>query len=139
MGAFGTAAGFAAVPGGQAPAGTVAPELEPGSAAAVDLMTGDLQLAAIGTVTWRDGDRVLLFGHPFFQSGAIRLPLATAEIVTIIANDQTSFKVGSRAQTVGVVTQDRRTGLGARLGERIEHDHRRGHLGRRREGAGPDA
>jgi len=52
-------------------------EIAPGTSVAVDLMRGDLQVSAIGTVTWRDGDRVLLMGHPLFQAGSVRLPLAT--------------------------------------------------------------
>jgi hypothetical protein len=109
--------GFSAVPGGQASAGGPAPNtLEPGSAVAIDLMRGDLQLAAIGTVTYRDGDRVLLFGHPFFQTGSIRLPMATAEITTVIASDLFSFKLGARGQSAGVVTQDRRAALAGQLG-----------------------
>ena len=91
--------------------------LEPGGAVAVDLMRGDLQLSAIGTVTYRDGDRVLIFGHPFFQAGDVRMPLSTAVITTIVASEQTSFKLGQRGREVGVATQDRRTAVGGDLGE----------------------
>src|SRR5688572_5956262 len=72
--------GFELVPGGGPAAiggGTAAttggpPRLEraaalealvPGAAVAVDLMRGDLNLSAIGTLTWREGDRVVAFGH----------------------------------------------------------------------------
>ena len=58
--------------------------LRPGRAVAVDVLRGDLNFSAIGTVTYRDGDRVLIFGHPFFQSGEVRLPLSTAHIVGIL-------------------------------------------------------
>jgi len=113
---------LAVVPGGRAPK-TVAPvapaadALVPGSAVAIDVLRGDLQLAAIGTLTWRDGDRLLLFGHPLFQSGDSRLPLATATITTIVPSQQLAFKLGSRGTEVGAVTQDRRAAVGARLGE----------------------
>jgi hypothetical protein len=79
-------------------------------------MRGDLNLSAIGTVTYRDGDRVLLFGHPFFQSGDVRLPLSTAHITTIIGNVNTSFKLGVSGTEVGTATQDRRTAVAGRLG-----------------------
>jgi hypothetical protein len=109
--------GFSAVPGGRAAGdGPPAQSLEPGSAVAVDLMRGDLQMAAIGTVTWREGDRVLLFGHPFFQTGNVRLPMATAEITTVIASDLFSFKLGARGRSAGVVTQDRRAALAGQIG-----------------------
>ena len=112
--------GFTAVPGGSTPdGGPDAASLEPGSAVAVDLMRGDLQISAIGTLTWRDGDRVLLFGHPFFQSGDVRLPLSTARITTVVASDYLSFKLGSRGREVGVVTQDRRPGVSGTIGPRV--------------------
>lgn len=109
--------GLAVTPGGRAPGGgPPADSLRPGGAVAVDIMTGDLQLAAIGTLTWREGDRVLIFGHPLFQSGDVRLPLATAEIATIVASDLTSFKLGVRGRAVGTLTQDRRAAMSGRVG-----------------------
>ena len=108
--------GFAVVPGGRSREPEKHPSLEPGDAVAVDVMRGDVNLSAIGTVTYRDGDRVLLFGHPFFQSGDVRLPLSTAHITTILGNLSNSFKLGVPGTTVGTATQDRRTAVAGRLG-----------------------
>lgn len=109
--------GLLVTPGGRAAdGGPPADSLLPGAAVAVDIMTGDLQLSAIGTLTWRDGDRVLIFGHPLFQSGDVTLPLATAEIATIVASDLTSFKLGVRGRPVGTLTQDRRAAMSGRVG-----------------------
>jgi hypothetical protein len=108
--------GLAVVPGGRAAPGTGSSDLVPGSAVAIEVLRGDLQFAAIGTVTYRDGDKVLLFGHPFFQSGAVRLPMASASIVTIVANNNFSFKLGVQDRPLGVVTQDRRTAVAGTLG-----------------------
>jgi hypothetical protein len=110
--------GLTVVPGGRSrPETSAAPvQLEPGSSVAVELLRGDLNFAAIGTLTWRDGDRVLLFGHPFFQSGDVRMPLATAEIATVVASQQLSFKLGQSGREVGAVLQDRRTAVSGRLG-----------------------
>jgi hypothetical protein len=109
--------GLVVTPGGRAPGGGPPPDsLRPGAAVAVDVMTGDLQLAAIGTLTWRDGDRVLIFGHPLFQSGDVRLPLSTAEIATIVASDLSSFKLGVRGRPVGTLTQDRRAAMSGQIG-----------------------
>jgi hypothetical protein len=111
--------GLRVVPGGSGTGpGPDASTIRPGSAVAVDLMRGDLQLSAIGTVTWRDGDRVLLFGHPLFQAGGVRLPLSTASIVTVVASDYSSFKLGARGAEVGVVGQDRRAGVTGAIGPR---------------------
>ncbi|MDW8344513.1 MAG: SpoIVB peptidase S55 domain-containing protein, partial [Verrucomicrobiae bacterium] len=43
--------------------------LVPGSAMGVQLVRGDFNATAVGTVTHVIGDRVLAFGHPFFQMG----------------------------------------------------------------------
>lgn len=109
---------FSVLPGGKL-SGVGADSLGPGSAVAVDLMRGDLQLSAIGTVTWRDGDRVLIFGHPFFQAGAVRMPLSTAEITTIVASDLNSFKLGATGDPIGVVNQDRRAAVSGTLGQTV--------------------
>jgi hypothetical protein len=109
--------GFAVVPGGRAPGGGPAADaLVPGAAVAVDVMRGDLLLSAIGTVTYRDGDRVLIFGHPFFQSGDVKLPLSTASITTVISSQQNSFKVGVTGRAAGTVTQDRRAAVAGVIG-----------------------
>ena len=59
------------------PAGTVAGLTGPpeaGDMVAVVLVWGDASLAAGGTVTARDGDRVWAFGHPLYGLGAVRFP-----------------------------------------------------------------
>ncbi len=109
--------GFSAVPGGRVPDGGPPPDgLQPGAAVAADLLRGDLQISAIGTVTYRDGDRMLIFGHPLFQAGEIRLPLSTAEITAIVPSDLSSFKLGMRGRQAGVATQDRRAAVAGRIG-----------------------
>ncbi len=108
---------LSAVPGGRAAGGgPTAASLEAGSAVAVDLMRGDLQFSAIGTATWVEGGKVLAFGHPFFQSGDVRLPLATAEIATIVPSTAISFKLGMRGRTIGAIQQDRRAGIAGTIG-----------------------
>ncbi len=109
------ASGFTVTPGGRAAAVPAKPFV-PGSPVAVDLLRGDLNFSAIGTVTYVDGDRVLIFGHPFFQAGPVRLPLSTASIVTILPSVNTSFKLGMSGTPVGTATQDRRAAVAGRLG-----------------------
>lgn len=108
---------LAVVPGGRASGGGPTTDaLQPGAAVSVDVMRGDLQMSAIGTVTYRDGDRILIFGHPLFQSGDVRMPLSTAEIATIIPSEISSFKLGVRGREAGVATQDRRSAVAGHLG-----------------------
>lgn len=105
----------AAVPG---TAESVA-DLQPGSAVGVALMTGDLTMGAIGTVTWTDEQgRVLAFGHPFVQRGDADFFLTKAWILASLPNLQTSYKVGSLGAPVGTVFQDRSAGVAGKIGGR---------------------
>ncbi len=92
------------------------PALAPGASCAVPLVTGDALLGVTGTVTWVDGDDVLMMGHPFMQRGPVDLPLATAEILTVLPNRQMSFKMGTIGGIVGSVHHDQRAGLSGKLG-----------------------
>jgi hypothetical protein len=91
--------------------------LEPGSPVAAVLMSGDFNFAATGTVTYRDGDTLLAFGHPFFQMGASRFPMAGAEIITIVQSMSTSFKLSNTGPLVGAIYQDRLTAVAGKLGQ----------------------
>jgi SpoIVB peptidase S55 len=81
-------------------------DLRPGDAISVQLITGDFDMGAIGTVTYRDKDRLLAFGHPFFNLGPINLPMATAKIYGVVPSLYSSFKIGASQQVVGTIKQD---------------------------------
>jgi hypothetical protein len=91
--------------------------LLPGSSVSAQLVRGDFSLAAAGTVTWRDGDKVYAFGHPFLGLGVSDMPMAESSVVTVIANLNNSFKLSSPGQMVGTVSQDRATGIYGLLGQ----------------------
>ena len=90
--------------------------LQPGSAVGVSLMQGDMDYTATGTVTYRDGKRLLLFGHPFFSLGPIDAALTTAYVVNIFPSYQSSLKLGSPIKTVGRIFQDRPFSVGGVIG-----------------------
>ena len=92
-------------------------KMTPGSAVGVSLVQGDMDFTATGTVTYRDGDRVLLFGHPFFGLGPVDAALTTAYVVSIYPSFQDSVKLGSPIKTVGRVFQDRPFSVGGQLGQ----------------------
>lgn len=89
----------------------------PGSALGVLLVTGDANLSATGTVTYRTGDRLVAFGHPFFQAGPVELPMTTAYIHDVIASINSSFKLGTPGRIVGTIRQDLRAGVTGILGQ----------------------
>jgi hypothetical protein len=93
-------------------------ELEPGSPISVALVRGDLDIGAIGTVTYRDDQKILAFGHPFFNLGPIDFPMATARIFAVVPSLASSFKVGSGGQIVGAVKQDFRSAVYGVVGEK---------------------
>jgi hypothetical protein len=108
-------AGMGAGGGGEAKAEQW--KLEPGAAVAAVIATGDFSAAATGTITYVDGDRLLGFGHPFLGLGALDMPMAGAEIITIVQSLRQSFKMSLPGPLVGTVSQDRLTGIGGKLGE----------------------
>jgi hypothetical protein len=90
--------------------------LKPGSTIVVPLVRGDFSLAAAGTVTWRDGNRIYAFGHPFLSLGVSDFPMNEGEVVTVMPSQATSFKLASPTATVGAIRGDRSTGIYGELG-----------------------
>ena len=93
-------------------------DLKPGSMISVQLMSGDLSVGADGTVTHIDGDRVYAFGHRFLDIGSTALPFARAEVLTLLANTNTSFKISSAKEWMGTIYQDRNTAVAGELGKK---------------------
>jgi len=87
-----------------------------GSSISVQLVRGDYSLAAAGTVTMRDGDRIYAFGHPFLSLGSSDMPMAECSVVTVIPNVNNSFKLAVPGQMVGSISQDRASGIFGLLG-----------------------
>jgi SpoIVB peptidase S55 len=91
--------------------------LAPGSSVSVQLIRGDFTIDAAGTVTYRQGDRVYAFGHPFLSSGQTSWPMAESSVVTVVPNLNNSFKLSAGGNLVGSISQDRSTGVFGSLGE----------------------
>ena len=90
--------------------------LAPGTSVSVQLVRGDYSVAAAGTVTFRDGEHIYAFGHPFLSLGAADMPMTEASVVTVIPNTNNSFKLSVPGEMVGSVSQDRATGIYGQLG-----------------------
>jgi len=82
-----------------------------GSSISVQLVRGDYSLAAAGTVTLRDGDRIYAFGHPFLSLGSSDMPMTECSVVTVIPNVNNSFKLAVPGKMVGSISQDRASGI----------------------------
>jgi hypothetical protein len=94
-------------------------DLKPGSMISVQLVSGDFSVAADGTVTHIDGNRVYAFGHRFLDVGATALPFARAEVVALIPNLNTAFKLSAAREWMGAIYQDRDTAVSGELGKSV--------------------
>jgi hypothetical protein len=92
--------------------------LAPGASVSVQLVRGDFTIDAAGTVTYRDGNRIYAFGHPFLSSGQTSWPMAESSVVTVVPNLNNSFKLSAGGNLVGSISQDRSTGVFGQLGEK---------------------
>jgi hypothetical protein len=94
-------------------------DLRPGASVAAGYSTGDLQVSAVGTVTYRDGNRVWGFGHPLDGVGPRALFLQDAYVYTVVNNPNggfagVSYKLAAPGHELGTVTSD---ALDAIIGE----------------------
>jgi hypothetical protein len=118
---FFTRLGFTPVKGGsggQTPDKPLAPDLtlREGDPVTVQLVAGDLDLSAVGTVTYVDGNKVLAFGHPLYNIGPVDYGMAKARIITVVPTLDNSFKLAVTGAPVGAFTQDRAAGSRGELG-----------------------
>jgi hypothetical protein len=90
--------------------------LAPGTSVSVQLVRGDYSIAASGTVTFRDGEHIYAFGHPFLGLGGSDMPMTESSVITVIPNAFNSFKLAVPGQMVGIISQDRATGIFGQLG-----------------------
>jgi hypothetical protein len=91
--------------------------LAPGTSVSVQLVRGDYSIAASGTVTFRDGERIYAFGHPFLGLGASDMPMSETAVVTVISNLNNSFKLSVPGVMMGSISQDRASGVFGQLGQ----------------------
>lgn len=85
--------------------------LEAGSTVAVQLVRGDMDVSASGTVTYVDGNQVYAFGHPFLSVGNTDMPMTKASVLGVIPNLMNSQKISATTVPVGSIKQDRATGI----------------------------
>jgi len=120
------AMGFVAVPSGSAtssggqPPSAAQKQFHAGDAIGAVLLNGDFNLAATGTVTFIDGDRVYAFGHPFLDMGEVSFPMAQSEIVSVMPSLASSFKFANTGAIVGSFRQDRSTGIMGMIGDKAD-------------------
>jgi len=105
-------------------AGQIQPKISPaemslqaGSPVAVQLIKGDMDMSAVGTVTHVEGNKVLAFGHPFYNLGTVDFAMTKAKILAVFPSLETSFVLSVSDRTVGRIVQDRTSGVFGELGK----------------------
>jgi hypothetical protein len=119
--------GLAAVQGGAAgnagppvPAPGWEKALQPGEAIAGVLVSGDMNITGLGTVTYNDGKRVLGFGHSFFNLGPLSMPMSKGEVLMVLSSQFQPNKFANATEIVGALRQDRHSGILGELGAEAE-------------------
>lgn len=92
--------------------------VQPGSMISVQLMQGDMNVGADGTVTYVDGDVLYAFGHRFLDIGSTGIPFSRSKVLTLLADVNTSFKISAPQEPMGLILQDRDTAVSGRFGQR---------------------
>ncbi len=91
--------------------------LRGGDAVGAQLISGDMEMTAVGTVTYVEGDKVLAFGHPLYNLGGVDFIMTKAKVLTVVPSLQTSSKLAVTDIPVGRFTQDRNAGIFGELGK----------------------
>ncbi len=91
-------------------------QLEPGAVLAVPLVSGDIVMFALGTVTLVSGDKVYGFGHSLLSYGFVDLPMATGQVHAVMSSMYRSFKLGSMVEIVGALTADESAAVLGKIG-----------------------
>ena len=91
-------------------------DFEPGGCLAVPLVSGDVSMTAIGTVTEVDEDKVYALGHNYLGYGSVDLPMATGTVHTIVPRLSMSFKMADAIAIKGALRFDESTGVYGQIG-----------------------
>lgn len=89
---------------------------QPGGPFGVALTDGDVSVGSLGTVTYREGNLLLGFGHRFLLNGKSDFILTQANVFDTIKSYEASFKLGSIGKRIGSILEDRTQGVLGQVG-----------------------
>jgi hypothetical protein len=82
-----------------------------GGSIGVQLVRGDINVTAVGTVTHVVGRKLVAFGHPMMNAGQVGLATCTARVVHILSSEMRSFKLAEPVAPLGALIQDRQAAI----------------------------
>ena len=94
--------------------------LNPGDAIAGVLVSGDMSITGLGTVTYNNGKEILAFGHSFFNLGPVEMPMSKGEVLMVLSSQYQPNKFANATEVVGSLVQDRHSGIMGELGQTAE-------------------
>jgi len=87
-----------------------------GGSVGVALASGDISLGSLGTITYRDEDTLVGYGHSFIGNGSSQFALMSVSIIDTMKSLEASFKLGTLGDPLGTILEDRTAAIGGRLG-----------------------
>src|SRR3989344_2306940 len=94
-------------------------EIKPGSMVTVFLAKGTIPVGGSGTVTWRDGDNIYIFGHQLFGTGVINYPFVHVAVADVIQTPVNAYKIpGCYLNTGGAMAIDGVFEMAGTIGKR---------------------
>jgi hypothetical protein len=103
--------------GGGSGSAIQSPTLEAGAGVGVQFVRGDLNMAGVGTVTYRKGEDIVAFGHSMNLLGEVEVPMTTVDVHFVVPHLIQAFKFASPIEVVGALTQDRLTAVAGVIGQ----------------------
>jgi len=96
------------------------PPLVAGASLGAQLVGGDFDISALGTITLVEGKRVLAFGHPLFGLGDIDVPMSGGYVYDIMPSLAVSNKIMTGTQVIGRVSRDTQTAIAGDVGAKSD-------------------
>lgn len=82
-------------------------DIKPGSMVSVFLAMGAMNVGGSGTVTWRDDDKIYIFGHPLMGSGRVSYPFVQVSVADTLQTPSNASKLtGCYLDTKGAILID---------------------------------
>ena len=91
------------------------PKIEPGSAVGIQLIRGDFSAGLNGTVTWREGNKILAFGHSGTGLGNVELPLSAVYVNAFNPSYSKSTRLSAALGLIGIAVRDDYFGIVGQL------------------------
>ncbi len=96
---------------------SVKSDIKPGSMVSVFLATGTFNIGGSGTVTWRDDDKIYIFGHSLFGSGMVRYPFVQVSVADTLQTPMNASKItGCSLDVAGAMFVDGAFEMAGKIG-----------------------